>query len=1459
MDLPFPMKGVSDLLGVARQSELTSRSVLNMRGIDPVTDRARGAQRAGLSRFMSDVLVSADPIKAMDQVTYSNKPLTYAEKGSSLGASDCEWTASTPSKLATPAIKVDRQGNVYAVDGLSGVAKFNSAGTLQWKIALPVDDELGSVRALDVATVGFVDGNGDAIYAGVSAGGEQSAATMFCYKQITALNASGAPEIKTEQVWKITPGAFTEMMQVRNSLLYCAQNQPETGQAFLRVYTGINTANPVLAGVWEIPFPVNCLDVNTSDGSVLTAHEPNASRGINPQFPGYTARDLARDWSLNDLTDVNKRLWCDLDAATIGVSQELSDGDSVSVWPDDGPGGRVLFQATAANQPVYIENGINGLPVIRFNGATALTQSLISLPNPSIAPTAEDQQRTTVPASTNCRWAMFMVLKPALENTIRPLFHRDNTVGGASSEVDVICLNRDSTSATIGTGTFSGKLALLVDTDATNGPGAGSAGGFPFNGDYAYSASTGAVILTILHDGNNSPTVDQAQHGFLRVNGRPVDRYVNLDSSGIGVVTIGGPGTGALTTYLNADIARIIVLRDYDDGGLQGNPATGNYSTVGGTGNFHYPRTVGALGASANVLYEAVAGNRYNDNEIERIEGMLAGEYGLAHVLPCGTAAVLTFTANAAGGNTVTIDGVVYTFRAALTVPAVANEILIGGNARATATNLFRAINNTGAIGTDYSNGTVAHPTCRATAFNNDAGAVAKLKIETKGLTAVAVADNNANMAWNVATTTTLATDASSANNYMPGHYPHPFNIHFGFPRKDEGATIGVTIESRGKMLNSTEGILAKWNPNGKLAWVFTSRLATVTPAGTLPATDQKFGGIGYGCVWGTGTDIYTCGPMYSTAPGTSSEQASLRRIIDATTSATVTGTGTWALTNGTLVGAGAADSMDYAYPRMAVDTFDNVYLPWYEDDAATGVSTLVGVKASSAVMFNFEINNGTTNPAGYACVVDPKLPEYQGDPVTRAFAVYVGTKLGYTVDLAGQATIYKVNPVSTTGNQNSPRTTKYVGVSAGEVMTFTSAGPVPPSGSGTLTGVLFQTTPTFVSMASLFGEIFMTDGRRDLVYKAREDKVEAWASTTGGDMKARARLLCAWRGRMVRARFADDPHEWQMSALGNPRDFDINPPLQLPTQAVLGTQSPGGVGKVPDIVNALCPYSDNELIFFCQSSIHVLRGDPMDGGRMVLVSDSTGGSFGNSWCKDENGVVYFHGTRGAIYMMRGPGAAPVDISSEAIPARLRTIDLTVNRIELRWNHIDQGLHVFVIPYDSTLADSATEHYFWSANLKAWWPDTFGSDGMQPCSTMTLDGDSDGELRMVIGGTDGYVRVWDAGSKNDDDVAVDARVLIGPLAPEESPFETRFTGLRALLPNNQEGCTYRFFATDTPDVLGVPVFTGTLSPGRNGVQPVRAVGSYVAMELVNAAPGERFAIESLAIDAAPAGRKRVRT
>jgi len=74
-----------------------------------------------------------------------------------------------------------------------------------------------------------------------------------------------------------------------------------------------------------------------------------------------------------------------------------------------------------------------------------------------------------------------------------------------------------------------------------------------------------------------------------------------------------------------------------------------------------------------------------------------------------------TFTGNPANNETVTVDGIVYTFKTALT-PA-ANEVLIGASASEDASNLADAIMaSPGTVGVKYGGGTVAHSTCRASA-----------------------------------------------------------------------------------------------------------------------------------------------------------------------------------------------------------------------------------------------------------------------------------------------------------------------------------------------------------------------------------------------------------------------------------------------------------------------------------------------------------------------------------------------------------------------------------------------------------------------------------------------------------------------------------------------------------------------------------------------------------------------
>ena len=74
----------------------------------------------------------------------------------------------------------------------------------------------------------------------------------------------------------------------------------------------------------------------------------------------------------------------------------------------------------------------------------------------------------------------------------------------------------------------------------------------------------------------------------------------------------------------------------------------------------------------------------------------------------------ITATGNPAANDTVTLDGVVYTFKA--TVAATANEVKIGGTTAASLANLKSAVNADGTAGV-YGSATVVHPTIGAGAL----------------------------------------------------------------------------------------------------------------------------------------------------------------------------------------------------------------------------------------------------------------------------------------------------------------------------------------------------------------------------------------------------------------------------------------------------------------------------------------------------------------------------------------------------------------------------------------------------------------------------------------------------------------------------------------------------------------------------------------------------------------------
>lgn len=112
----------------------------------------------------------------------------------------------------------------------------------------------------------------------------------------------------------------------------------------------------------------------------------------------------------------------------------------------------------------------------------------------------------------------------------------------------------------------------------------------------------------------------------------------------------------------------------------------------------------------------------------------------------------LTGTAtNVANGDTVTINGLVYTFQTVLT--NVARNVFIGASAAASLTNLFRAITLTGTPGTDYAAATVINPDVTAT---NPTGTtlVATAKVIGTAANAFATTETSTQLSWGAATLT---------------------------------------------------------------------------------------------------------------------------------------------------------------------------------------------------------------------------------------------------------------------------------------------------------------------------------------------------------------------------------------------------------------------------------------------------------------------------------------------------------------------------------------------------------------------------------------------------------------------------------------------------------------------------------------------------------------------------------
>lgn len=442
-------------------------------------------------------------------------------------------------------------------------------------------------------------------------------------------------------------------------------------------------------------------------------------------------------------------------------------------------------------------------------------------------------------------------------------------------------------------------------------------------------------------------------------------------------------------------------------------------------------------------------------------------------------------------------------------------------------------------------------------------------------------------------------------------------------------------------------------------------------------------------------------------------------------------------------------------------------------------------------------------------------------------------------------------------GKDASPREVQYFAVCNGSLYQVSK-----DAAASQVTGgadLLLADSP-WVRLVVYRSKLYGFDGINYVRYDPKTEEAETWKVDDTGQLPYGAKLGCVWNARIVLARTTDDPHNLYMSARGNPDDWDTDPAVVSPLAAFDGSASGNLHFRKPDLVTCLIPFRDDLLIVGGDTSIHRLTGDPGMQGQLDQITDEEGLAFGQCWTKDPAGNVYAMGTNGGIYKF-GVDGAMSEMNVHNIEGRLQAVDQSLFDIVLRWSIRFRGMHVYVIPKND-IGGRLVEHYWYDAKEGAWWPDTFADTSVQPTATAVFDGDDPEDRHLVVGCEDGYIRFEDPdpASTKDGDYPIHSQAMIPVYAPPSFGHTPKFSHLFPVFDTSYGKCQVAVYAADTAERLyrSDPWKRWEVNPGREGFLMFKLKTPHLWVELNDATPGSRWALESMTIRATRAGEKKVR-
>jgi len=417
--------------------------------------------------------------------------------------------------------------------------------------------------------------------------------------------------------------------------------------------------------------------------------------------------------------------------------------------------------------------------------------------------------------------------------------------------------------------------------------------------------------------------------------------------------------------------------------------------------------------------------------------------------------------------------------------------------------------------------------------------------------------------------------------------------------------------------------------------------------------------------------------------------------------------------------------------------------------------------------------------------------------------------------------------------------------------------------------------TATFVNTETVTG----TDDDSNAIsftLNADEDAPDHWYTWTeyGGsttNMPDRATIAAHWRGRAVLAGNSYNPTQFWMSRVNNPWDFDADTPTSSDAlRPIYGAL--GDTGRPGDVIKAIIPFNDTYLIWACGSTIYLTVGDPAAGGQTGDIKGVGGIIDSRAWTWDDKGNLWMLTEFGLMRVPKGFGSFE-NMTEDTYPDLIDDIDFdaSTDRIVMQYDSVHHGI-VIAVSDVSSVANTA--NYFYDPRtgglFKDAWPDV-----QTIYSSCYYGSDTPADRLTVFGCSDGYLRTFDADTKNDDGTAINSYVDYGPIPLGDgqdregiihaikaelgggssggSETDSDDLSYKIWVGSSADGVVEKLYANTTPNIAGT--FS---SPGRRrgGANKRKAKGLYGGVKVYNTTSGEAWSLEKMLVDVRLAGRRK---